>query len=271
VSNRLAAALDEHKTLPAALATLGRKPVFAQTFPTGTHAMWLYYWLASQGVHPLRDIDSVVIPPPQMVDALAQDRLDGLCVGEPWNAVAQERGVGRTIATTSEVWPDHPEKVLASRRDFVTRYPNTARALVQTMLEACRWLDDAGHRVEIARSLAADAFLGVPAESIASRLIAAGSDEQRRAVKFFENGAVNYPHPSEGAWFFAQYARWGMADWRDDFARIAQEVNQTALYRDAAARMGVDVHAQAPSARLIDGRVWDGAAAAQQVEFPIRA
>ena len=64
LSNRLADALAEHGTLPKALATLGRKPVFAQTFPTGTHAMWLSYWLASQGVHPLRDIESVVIPPP---------------------------------------------------------------------------------------------------------------------------------------------------------------------------------------------------------------
>ncbi|MBP0594334.1 ABC transporter substrate-binding protein [Paraburkholderia sp. LEh10] len=260
VSNRLAAALDEHRTLPAALATLGRKPVFAQTFPTGTHAMWLYYWLASQRVHPLRDIESVVIPPPQMVDALEQDRLDGLCVGEPWNAVAQERGVGRTIAYTSEVWPDHPEKVLASRRDFVTRYPNTARALVQTMLEACRWLDDDEHRAEIAQRLAADAFLGVPAGSIAPRLLKAGFDDTRRPVLFFEDGLVNYPHPSEGAWFFMQYARWRMTHWRGDFAEIAREVNQTALYREAAMNVGLSSQFLPPlrAARLIDGREWDG-------------
>jgi nitrate/nitrite transport system substrate-binding protein len=269
VSNRLAAALDEHKTLPAALATLGRKPVFAQTFPTGTHAMWLYYWLASQGVHPLRDIESVVIPPPQMVDALAQDRLDGLCVGEPWNAVAQEQGVGRTIANTGDVWPDHPEKVLASRRDFVTRYPNTARALVQTMLEACRWLDDDEHREEIASRLAEPEFLGVPAGSIASRLIAEGS---ARPVKFFAGGAVNFPHPAEGVWFFAQYARWGMADWRDDFARIAGEVNQTDVFRQAASNVGVAVVDAAPAARLIDGCVWDGRADLAYLQgFTIRA
>ncbi|YBP37641.1 ABC transporter substrate-binding protein [Klebsiella pneumoniae] len=27
---------------------------FAHTFPTGTHAMWLYYWLASAGINPVR-------------------------------------------------------------------------------------------------------------------------------------------------------------------------------------------------------------------------
>ena len=170
LSNRLADALAEQRTLPQALATLGRKPVFAQTFPTGTHAMWLYYWLASQGVHPLRDIESVVIPPPQMVPALAEDRLDGLCVGEPWNAAAEARGVGRTIAYSSEIWPDHPEKVLACRRDFVSRHPNTARRMVQTMLEACRWLDGPGHRNEIARWLVRPEFIGIDEALIARRL-----------------------------------------------------------------------------------------------------
>ena len=29
-----------------------REYTFAQTFPTGTHAMWLYYWLAAHGIHP---------------------------------------------------------------------------------------------------------------------------------------------------------------------------------------------------------------------------
>src|ERR1700712_1147764 len=103
LSNQLSEALKQHGNLKGALATLGRRPVFAQTFPTGTHAMWLYYWLASQGVHPLRDIRSVVIPPPQMVDALIEGELDGLCVGEPWNAVAEARGAGKTVAVTSEI------------------------------------------------------------------------------------------------------------------------------------------------------------------------
>lgn len=267
VSKRLSDAIEVHQSLPAALATLGRKPVFAQTFPTGTHAMWLYYWLAAQGVHPLRDIESVVIPPPQMVDALQQDRLDGLCVGEPWNAVAQDRGVGRTIAYTSEVWADHPEKVLACRRDFVTRYPGTARALVQTMLEACRWLDDDSNREEMARRLAGSEFLGVPVGLIASRLLKSDS-----GVKFFEDGVVNYPHPSEGVWFLAQYSRWGMMDWRPDFSQISAEVCQTDVYRDAAVNVGVDVHAERHVARFIDGREWDGGADRGYVEgFGIRA
>jgi ABC-type nitrate/sulfonate/bicarbonate transport system substrate-binding protein len=260
LSSRLADALTEHRELPRALATLGRKPVFAQTFPTGTHAMWVYYWLASQGVHPLRDIESVVIPPPQMVAALAENRLDGFCAGEPWNAAAQARGIGRTIAYTSEIWPDHPEKVLASRRDFVNQHPRTARALVQTMLEACRWLDGEGHRNEIARWLVRPEYIGIDEALIAQRLTrdSAALASRRQPVRFFEDGAVNYPRPDDGVWFLTQYERWGMIAHRDDYREIAAAINQTGLYRDAASQIGIAIPAETVSQVLIDGRVWDG-------------
>jgi ABC-type nitrate/sulfonate/bicarbonate transport system substrate-binding protein len=260
LSNRLADALAEQHSLARALATLGRKPVFAQTFPTGTHAMWLYYWLASQGVHPLRDIESVVIPPPQMVAALAEDRLDGLCVGEPWNAAAEARGVGRTLAYSSEIWPDHPEKVLACRRDFVSQHPNTARALVQTMLEACRWLDGPGHRDEIARWLVRPEYIGIDEALIARRLTreSASPESNRLPVRFFEDGTVNYPRAADGVWFLTQYERWGMIARRDDYREIAAAINQTQLYREAAQRIGVAIPAETASQVLIDGRVWDG-------------
>ncbi|CAE6764351.1 CmpA/NrtA family ABC transporter substrate-binding protein [Paraburkholderia domus] len=275
LSNRLADALAKHGTVRQALATLGRKPVFAQTFPTSTHAMWLYYWLASQGVHPLREIESVVIPPPQMVAALAEDRLDGLCVGEPWNAMAEAQGVGRTVAYTSEVWPDHPEKVLACRRDFVSANPNAARALVQTMLEACRWLDGAGHREEIARWLARPEFIGIDEALIAARFgnEIAASAPQRLPMRFFDNGAVNYPRAADGAWFLTQFERWGMIDARADYAEIAAQINQTQLYREAAARVGIAVPNDERSQVLIDGQVWgsDTASKAYAQRFTIRA
>jgi ABC-type nitrate/sulfonate/bicarbonate transport system substrate-binding protein len=270
LSNRLADALAEHGTLPKALATLGRKPVFAQTFPTGTHAMWLYYWLASQGVDPLREIESVVIPPPQMVAALADDKLDGLCVGEPWNALAETEGVGRTVAQTGEVWPDHPEKVLACRRDFVDANPNTTRALVQTMLEACRWLDGPGNRDEIARWLARPGYIGIDQKLIAARLGTAV--DAGIPVRFFDDGVVNYPHPFEAAWFLTQFERWGMIDARTDYAQIAAQINQTQLYRDAAASVNVTVPGEHMTRTLIDGQVWgsDTQSAGYARRFTIR-
>jgi two-component system, oxyanion-binding sensor len=256
LSNALADAIRDGASAKDALRALGRPPVIAQTFPTGTHAMWLYYWLAAQGVHPLRDIRSVVIPPPHMADALADGTLDGFCAGDPWHAVAQARGAGRTVAYTSEIWPDHPEKVLACRRDFVALYPHTARALVRTMLDACAWVDAPAHRGDIAEALASPELVGVSRELIEARL---ASTAGPRAVRFFDDGAVNYPRVSDGLWFITQYRRWGMLDGPADDAAIARAVNQTALYREAARAAGVSVPDEYRAATLCDGHVWDGA------------
>ena len=204
LSNALADALAEHGSLKA-LATLGRKPVFAQTFPTGTHAMWLYYWLASQGVHPLRDIESVVIPPPQMVAALAEDKLDGLCVGEPWNALAEAQGVGRTVAYTSDVWPDHPEKVLACRRDFVARIRirrarscrRCSKRAAGSTARASRGDRGAARRARVCRR---------PRELIEPRLAAHDRRVPRRAARALlrrRHGQLSAR--VEGAWFLTQF------------------------------------------------------------------
>lgn len=268
LSTALSRALDAEGNLKSALATLGRPAVFAQTFPTGTHALWLYYWLAAQGVHPRDDVESVVIPPPRMVDALERGTLDGFCAGEPWHAVAEARGVGETVIATSQIWPNHPEKVLACRREFVERYPAAARALVRTMLEACRWVDEIEHREEIAAWLAKPETLDVPRELIAPRLTGReGGKRFARAplpVAFFDGGEVNYPRVAEGRWFLAQYRRWGLLREGDAPAvnddAIAERINQTALYRDAAERVGVSVPSDASeNARtdtFCDGAVW---------------
>ena len=61
------------KPLVDAAKTAGTPMTFAMTFPPGTHAMWLRYWLAAGGIHPGdasgggADISLITIPPPQMV------------------------------------------------------------------------------------------------------------------------------------------------------------------------------------------------------------
>jgi two-component system, oxyanion-binding sensor len=275
LSRPLADAIDQGASVKEALQSLGRTPVIAQTFPTGTHAMWLYYWLAANGVHPLRDVRSVVIPPPRMADALVDGTLDGFCAGEPWHAVAEARGAGRMIVDTSEIWPDHPEKVLACRRDLVALYPNTARALVRTLLDACAWLDAREHHADIAEALASSELLGVPRELIHSRLgTANGGRENALPVRFFDDGKVNDPRVSDGVWFITQYRRWGMLDsaCAVDYSAVAAAVNQTALYREVAQSNGIVVPDERRAVTLCDGREWDGAdAAAYLAGFEIKS
>lgn len=279
VTPSLADAFAETGNVRDALKSLGRKPVFAQTFPTGTHAMFLNYWLAANGVDPLRDVQSIVIPPAHMVAAMEDGGLDGFCCGEPWHSVAQAKGLGRTVVVSSDIWPNHPEKVLACRDDFVTRYPNTARALVRTMLSACRWLDTPAHRHDAADWLSEPAWVGVPRDLIAARMLGdfgrVHGVRPLLPVSFYDEGAVTYPRTSDGLWFISQYRRWGMVgdDALAQAGAMAEAINHTALYREAAAAEGVPIvdHPDAPEV-LCDGKTWDGSDLRAYVDgFDIKA
>ena len=243
------------------------KLTFAQTFPTGTHAMWLYYWLASQGIHPLQDVTSVVVPPPQMVAHLQAGRIDGFCVGEPWSASAVQQNLGFTLATSQAIWPDHPEKVLGCTRAFVEQYPNTARALVMAILEASRFIEQSPeNRRSTAQLLSAADYLDTPVDTIEPRLLGDYADglgnrwQDPHALRFHGHGEVNMPYLSDGMWFMTQFRRWGLLRDDPDYLGVARQVQQLSLYRDAAGALGItaDSH-EMRSSQLIDGKIWDGA------------
>ncbi|MGH8607950.1 MAG: CmpA/NrtA family ABC transporter substrate-binding protein, partial [Gammaproteobacteria bacterium] len=88
----------------------GSPMTFAMTFPPGTHAMWMRYYLGAGGINPDKDVALITIPPPQMVANMNVGKMDGYCVGEPWNARAVIEGIGFTSVNTQDIWKDHPEK-----------------------------------------------------------------------------------------------------------------------------------------------------------------
>lgn len=102
---------------------------FAMTFPPGTHAMWMRYYLAAGGINPDKDISLITVPPPQMVANMRIGKMDGYCVGEPWNARAIADKIGFTSVTTQDIWKDHPEKVCAFTAEFAEKNPKTIKAV----------------------------------------------------------------------------------------------------------------------------------------------
>src|SRR5262245_51484787 len=119
------------KPIADAAKAAGQPLTFAMTFPPGTHAMWIRYWLGAGGINPDKDVTLITIPPPQMVTNMKVGKMDGFCVGEPWNARAIADGIGYTVTTTQKMWPDHPEKVLAFTAQFAAENPRTVQAVMR--------------------------------------------------------------------------------------------------------------------------------------------
>ncbi|WP_374440473.1 CmpA/NrtA family ABC transporter substrate-binding protein [Pseudomonas panipatensis] len=238
----------------------------AHTFPTGTHALWLYYWLASLGIHPLRDVDTLVVPPAQMVEHLRAGRIDGFCAGGPWGALAIDEGMGFTLSTSQAIWPDHPEKVLGATRAFIEEYPNAARALIMSLLDASRFIDaNEENRRGTASLISGSDYVDAPLSSIEPRLLGYYQDglghawKDAHPLRFHGDGQANQPWLSDGLWFMTQFRRWGLLRDDPDYLGVARQVQQRTLYREAAEALGIAVaDAEMRTSTLLDGRVWNG-------------
>src|SRR6186713_962266 len=266
--------------LAKVMAAEKRDYTFAQTFPTGTHAMWLYYWLASVGVNPMKDAKVITVPPPQMVANMRVGNMDGYCVGEPWGHRAIMDGIGITAVTTQDIWKDHPEKVLGTTGEFVKKYPNTARAVMMAVIEASRWIDASlQNKLKMAETVADKSYVNTGVDAINQRILGRYQNglgktwDDPNHMKFFNDGAVNYPYLSDGMWFLTQHKRWGLLKDHPDYLGVAKKINQTELYKQAAAQLKVSVpKSEMRSSKLIDGVAWDGKDPAKYADgFKVRA
>lgn len=242
-----------------------REYTFAQTFPTGTHAMWLYYWLASYGVNPFTEVKNITVPPPQMIANMRVGNMDGYCVGEPWGARAIRDNVGFTAVTTQEIWKDHPEKVLGTTAEWVAKYPNTARAMIMAILDASKYIDDLKNRSAVAKIIAEKSYVNTDFDSIEDRMLGQYDNgngkkwQDANYMKFYNDGTVNFPYLSDGMWFLTQHKRWGLLKEDPDYLAVAKKVNQVELYKQAATQTKTPIPKDVMrSSKMIDGTVWDG-------------
>ena len=253
-------------SLAKLMAAEKREYTFAQTFPTGTHAMWLNYWLAAHGVSPIQDVKSIVVPPPQMVANMRIGNMDGFCVGEPWNQRAIMDGIGVTAITTQDIWKDHPEKVLGTTADFVKKYPNTARAVTAAILEASKWIDTGlQNKNRMAETIADKSYVNTSVDAINQRILGRYTNGMGKSwddpnfMKFYNDGAVNFPYLSDGMWFLTQQKRWGLLKEHPDYLKVATDINRIDIYKQAAAASKTPVPASSMrTSKLMDGVVWDG-------------
>jgi len=239
---------------------------FAQTFPTGTHAMWIYYWLAAHGIHPFQDAKAIVVPPPQMVANMRVGNMDGFCVGEPWPFRAVLDKIGFTANTTQDLWKDHPEKVLGCTAEFSQKHPNTARAMTAAIIDAGRWIDASiANRQKTAEVVADKSYVNADKDVITARMLGRYDNgigrtwDDPNAMKFYNDGHVTFPYLSDGMWFMSQHRRWGLLKEDPDYLAVAQKVNRIDIYKQAAAATRTPLPKDAfRSAKLMDGMDWDG-------------
>jgi nitrate/nitrite transport system substrate-binding protein len=244
---------------------LGEPLTFAMTFPPGTHAMWMRYYLAAGGINPDKDVSLIVVPPAQMVANMKIGKMDGFCVGEPWNARAINDKIGFTSVSTQDMWKDHPEKVCAFLAEFADKNPKTVKAVLKALNEASVWLDDMNNRPEQCELVSKPTYINCDPKTILGRLqghydYGDGRTKEDPNYMIFSGRNCNYPQPKYAKWFLAQYRRWGLVHGAPDYDGIAKQVMRPDIYEEAMKEIGY-THGGANNDKetLFDGMTFDPA------------
>lgn len=247
----------------------GKSVKAAMTFPGGTHDLWIRYWLAAGGIDPDKDIETIVVPPAQMVANMKVGTMDAFCVCEPWNLQLIHQKIGYTAITTGELWNKHPEKSFGLRAAYVDKYPKAAKALLMAVMEAQQWCETPENRDEVAAICAKRQWINCPVDDVTDRVkgrfdygIPGKVVENSPHIMRFWADNASYPFKSHDLWFITEDIRWGKYEAGFDGKALIEKVNREDIWREAAKELGVAASAIPTSTSrgketFFDGKVFD--------------
>ena len=248
----------------AARRKAGEEPLtFGMTFPFSTHNYQLRFWMGAGGVDPDEDVRLVVLPPPFMVDSLANGHVDAFCVGAPWNSVAVDLGVGHILHFVSDILERAAEKVLAVREPWAQANPDVLARLIRAHGKAADFIESPDNRDEVCRILGAPERIGVDPDVIRrtldGRLKISPDGTFRESGRYLLVGREDAarPDPVQAAWLYAQMVRWGQAAYTPDALEVAKKVFRPDLYDAALGSSGAPAHAVKDGVGAFDGAPFD--------------
>ncbi|MFE8071050.1 CmpA/NrtA family ABC transporter substrate-binding protein [Marinobacteraceae bacterium S3BR75-40.1] len=236
LSSELAKAVDRQcssrhpgataQALAREAARTGRPLRFAVVYAWSSHYLQLRDWLAAGGLHPGQQVELVTVPPTKMVESLRRGDIDGCCVGEPWNSLAETAGIGRLVVSGHDLWPNSAEKVLGLRQAWVDDNPQQTAGLIRAILKACRWIES--QKVEkLVDTLSLPPYLENELHALGR---SQGLFHARIGQHFFKNEA-NRPRLEEAQALFERMQRWQQVT--PEQWDLVADLFQPGLYRQA--------------------------------------
>ena len=192
-----------------------RSYTFGVASPLSPQYFLLCQWLKAANLPPSAvRIESA--PSEQLFPLLKLGYLDGYCAGEPWGTVAVQAGVGKCVATSAQLAPLHPEKVLMVRKDFAERRAEEHELLLAALIHASYRCDQPDDRRATCEKLAQARYVNAPADCLTPGLgVAAGprgpSEARLHGSNIFYRLRANEPSAAKAAWVTGQlyeFLRW---------------------------------------------------------------
>ena len=232
-------------TLRRAIFQENLRLTFGVVHHYAAHSCLLRLWLRKHGIDPERDVQIMVVPPPQVHENLRDGHLDGYCVGEPWNSLAVLSRTGWCAATSLELAPKHPEKALMVRRNFAEHSEREHLALIAALIESCAFCEKPQNRERLIEMLAQSNYVGGPIAALRMGMGGSfdyghGRIEKVPRFHIFSSENANEPDAKKAAWVIDNLIASGVvadpalipreqaADWfRADIFQKARQLTNT--------------------------------------------
>ncbi|HEX9880159.1 MAG TPA: CmpA/NrtA family ABC transporter substrate-binding protein [Candidatus Binatia bacterium] len=261
---------NKHKGVKSAQDMKGFR--FCVPFRYSMHNYLLRYYLAEGGVHPDKDVQIRVVPPPEMVANLKAGNVDGYLAPDPFNQRAVYENAGFIYMLSKEIWEGHPCCAFAISQEFAKANPNTFLALFRSIVDATHFSSKAENRKAIAKAIAPKNYLNQPVIVLEQVLTGRYADGLGN-IKNVPNRIDFDPFPwhSMAVWILTQMKRWKHVDSDFSYKKVAEEVYLAAECDDISRKQGYKGHGKTYMKHvLMGGKVFDPDKADEYAKsFPI--
>lgn len=131
-----------------------------------------------------------VMAPADMVAALAAKTIAGFIVAEPFNAVAEVKGVGKILRFSADVWRDHACCVTLMHEHDVQNRPEWVGSVVDALVEAQLWANDNRQQTAHLLSKQGQNKFTPHEEKVLQRVL---SPESTQWQSYVDNGVIRHP------------------------------------------------------------------------------
>ncbi|MCK5344730.1 MAG: ABC transporter substrate-binding protein, partial [Candidatus Heimdallarchaeota archaeon] len=215
---------------------------FGVPYRFSMHYYLLCYFLASNGLNPLKDVSIIEVAPPTMPFYLKKGRVDGIFAPEPFNQIPVYQKIGFIYILSKDIWPGHPCCSFATTQKFIDIYPNTYRIMLKSVIEAELMLHEADieQRKTIAKEISAPPYLNqndyIPVAQALS-----GDFPDGKGGNFIIPNRIDFiPHPwaEYGIWILSQMQRWSQLPGKVDYKDIIESVFELEETKEFAKALG---------------------------------
>jgi nitrate/nitrite transport system substrate-binding protein len=247
---------NKHKGVKSAKDMKGFR--FCVPFRYSMHNYLLRYYLGEEGVHPDKDVQIRVVPPPEMVANLKADNVDGYLAPDPFNQRAVYENVGFIFKLTREIWEGHPCCAFAISKEFADTNPNTFKALFRSIVDATHFSADPRNRKDIAKAISPTNYLNQP-QIVVEQVLTGRFADGLGKIQNVPNRIDFDPFPwhSMAVWILTQMKRWKHVETDFDYKKVAEQVYLASECDALIAELGYKANKRTYRKHTIMGKEFD--------------